>query len=301
MLNRNDFKIVMLIFASIVLIWMTFYISKFKLFERVTFNITQIFASDLSKKGSIRLDEFIVQIQEKPIPGVKGLSSLTYNPDTKTLYTVSDHQSKIVELSLTGDVIRIINIEGFEEVEGIEYIGNDQYLLLEETKQKLSLITINDKTKSVSNRQRELTLRMDMKVNKGLEGIAFNPLTKTIYLAYERDPIRVYTINGFLNDEEKKSFYINNTELDRKLFIKDISGLDVDHSTGHLLVLSHESKVVIEIGDSEAPISTLSLLIGQSGLRRNIPQAEGLTMSPDGTLYIMSEPNLFYSFKKKTD
>jgi len=38
---------------------------------------------------------------------------------------------------------------------------------------------------------------------------------------------------------------------------------------------------------------------GNAGLPHNVPQAEGITMGPAGTLYICSEPNFFYVFKRK--
>ncbi|MDC6668450.1 SdiA-regulated domain-containing protein [Leclercia adecarboxylata] len=38
---------------------------------------------------------------------------------------------------------------------------------------------------------------------------------------------------------------------------------------------------------------------GKHGLERNVPQAEGIAMGPDGTLYLVSEPNLFYVFSKQ--
>ena len=47
------------------------------------------------------------------------------------------------------------------------------------------------------------------------------------------------------------------------------------------------------------PLSSLSLSAGKHRLKRNVPQAEGIAMAPDGTLYLVSEPNLFYVFSKQ--
>jgi uncharacterized protein YjiK len=33
-------------------------------------------------------------------------------------------------------------------------------------------------------------------------------------------------------------------------------------------------------------------------LKKRVPQAEGIAMDDDGALYLVSEPNLFYVFKK---
>jgi len=87
-------------------------------------------------------------------------------------------------------------------------------------------------------------------------------------------------------------------EHEARLFVRDLSSLQYDEQTGHLLALSDESRLVIELDGDGQPLSSLSLRAGRHGLEHDVPQAEGIAMGPDGTLYLVSEPNLFYLFRK---
>ncbi|MCY1309778.1 putative protein YjiK [compost metagenome] len=86
--------------------------------------------------------------------------------------------------------------------------------------------------------------------------------------------------------------------VERSVFAKDISDLHYDPKTGHLLVLSHESKLVIELGENGEMVSFRTLLGRVSELKESAGQAEGLTLDDQGRLYVVSEPNLFYRFRK---
>ena len=79
---------------------------------------------------------------------------------------------------------------------------------------------------------------------------------------------------------------------------RNLSALAVDPRTGHLLALSDQSKLLLELDSAGKPVSSLSLFAGRHGLSRNVPQAEGVASDNAGNLYLISEPNLFYVFRK---
>jgi uncharacterized protein YjiK len=91
---------------------------------------------------------------------------------------------------------------------------------------------------------------------------------------------------------------VNNPKRDAGMFVRDLSSLQYDERSGHLLALSDESRLILELDVDGRPLTTLSLSKGRQGLQKTVPQAEGIAMDDDGTLYLVSEPNLFYVFKK---
>lgn len=78
--------------------------------------------------------------------------------------------------------------------------------------------------------------------------------------------------------------------------LKDLPSIESDKQTGHLLLLSNESKMIKKYNASGNLVSMMFLWKYFHGLKQAIPQAEGIALAPDRTLYIVSEPNLFLSF-----
>ncbi|MFP3408274.1 SdiA-regulated domain-containing protein, partial [Pseudomonas sp. SIMBA_065] len=91
---------------------------------------------------------------------------------------------------------------------------------------------------------------------------------------------------------------VQDRKRDARLFVRDLSSLQFDERSGHLLALSDESRLVLELDVEGRPLSTLSLRKGFQGLQATVPQAEGIAMDEAGTIYLVSEPNLFYVFKQ---
>ncbi len=124
-----------------------------------------------------------------------------------------------------------------------------------------------------------------------------------LYVTNERFPAHIHEVRGFppASGPAVVPISVKSDEpRDRRLFVSDLAGLDFVHGSGHLLALSEASKLVIELDEAGRPISSLSLLWGH-GMDGWAPQPEGVATDDQGTLYLVSEPNLFYVFKRQED
>ena len=220
----------------------------------------------------------------------------------KSLFTVTNKDQELVELSLDGRILRRIKLTGFGDAEAIEFIDENTYVITDEYTQRLIKVKIDDATRELNAADAEqLTLGISPSGNKGFEGLAYDSAGKRLFVAKERDPMLIYEVRGFPHDNPQQPYathVITNPRRDARLFVRDLSSLQFDERSGHLLALSDESKLLLELDISGRPFSTLSLKKGRNGLEKSVPQAEGVAMDDEGTLYLVSEPNLFYVFKK---
>ena len=273
----------------------------FRLFERTWFQISLLWQP--ADPSSINLGDYRAVLQGKRIDGLEDdVSALTYDPLRKSLFTVTNQKSELVELSLDGRILRRIALVGFGDAEAVEFIGPNTYVITDERQQRLIKVTIDDNTRELDAAQAEqLTLGINQSGNKGFEGLAYDSAGKRLFVAKERDPMLIYEVRGFPHDNPQQPYathVVSNPRRDARLFVRDLSSLQFDERSGHLLALSDESKLLLELDLDGRPISTLSLKKGRHGLEKSVPQAEGIAMDDEGTIYVVSEPNLFYVFKK---
>ena len=251
------------------------------------------------------LDQYQVVTEAQVIDSqVENVSALTYDPVRKSLFTVTNKRSELIELSLDGRILRRVALVGFGDPEAVEFIGADTYVVADESQQRLIKIHLEQDTTFVDAADAEqVTIGVHMSNNKGFEGLAYDSVGKRLFVAKERDPMLIYEVHGFprFNPEESYSVHVvNDPKRDAGMFVRDLSSLQYDERSGHLLALSDESRLILELDVDGRPLSTMSLSKGSQGLQKNVPQAEGIAMGDDGTLYLVSEPNLFYVFKKPT-
>lgn len=263
----------------------------------------QMTAGESVREQAIWLPGFQVEIDAKPIAGIKAdLSGLTYDPDRNSLFGITNKRPEIVELSLSGELLRRIPLSGAVDPEAIEYVAPGRYVVTDERRQALIEVEINAHTERLElARNNQLSIGMGRNGNKGFEGLAYDRAGDRLLVAKEGDPMSIYEITGFpfshraaaaLQIEDKADYAA-------ALPLRDLSSLYFDARTGHLLALSDESQRIVELDKRGKPVSTLSLQAANHGLANRVPQAEGVAMDAAGNLYVISEPNLFYKFSRR--
>jgi uncharacterized protein YjiK len=256
-------------------------------------------ASAAQKDASIWLPDYRVVIDGKPLAGLEKdeASDLSYDPSSKTLYSVMGKNAFLAELSVTGDVLRKIPLVGWSNPEGVAVLGNGLIAIVDERQHLMTMVTVTPETKSLNIADfPKYDLGPSVDQNKAFEGVAWDARNQQILLGEERPPaLFSWKSDGsaVLKGGKQKLPDTGN------LIMRNLSALHVDQKTGHVLALSAESHLLLELDEKGNKVSFMALIRGLNGLDHNIPRAEGVTMDENGTIYMVSEPNLFYSFKKK--
>jgi len=251
---------------------------------------------DTTNQGVLELDNFALAAGPLPIAEIPNdLSGLTYNVLTNTFFAVSNGITAVYELDTNGSHIRTIALNGFEDTEGLVWIGGEEYFVVEERRGRAVKITIGTGTVQVNYPDTYIQLEGGWGNNLGIEGIAYEVATNSLFIIKEKQPAALYyfTIPTVFPDTIAPllpfDIDINNFNCN------DFSGL---HFHQNLLILSHESQAVIETDLMGNEISRLSLSDNGAGgsLETGLFQAEGISIDNEGSIYVVSEPNTFYKF-----
>ena len=259
--------------------------------------VLERFESKKEQGESVWLPDYTAVIDAKALPGMEKdeASDLAYSPLTKTLFSVMGKNPFLVELTLEGDVLRKIPLDGWSNPEGLTVMENGLLAIVDERNHVLTVVKIDANTQRLNRAdfpQYDLGVSKDQ--NKAFEAIAWDPRRQQLLLGEERPPAMfIWKSDGsqVLTGEKQK---VPSDELD----LRNLSALSVDPRTGHTLVLSADSHMLLELDELGEQVSFMTLLGGFNGLKETIPRAEGVAIDEQGTLYMVSEPNLFYRFEK---
>ncbi|CAD0262622.1 MULTISPECIES: SdiA-regulated domain-containing protein [Pseudomonas] len=260
--------------------------------------VVERFESPAKRQASVWLPDYRAVIDAKLLPGMEKdeASDLSYNPQTKTLFSVMGKNPFLVELTLQGDVLRKMPLNGWNNPEGVTVMENGLMAVVDERQHSLTIVKVDASTTALNKADfPSYDLGPSKDQNKAFEGVTWDKRNQQFVLGEERPPaLFTWKSDGsqtLVGDKQK----LANTKLD----MRNLSALAIDPRTGHLLALSAESHLLLELDEKGEPVSFMTLLGGFNGLKNTIPRAEGVTLDENGNLYMVSEPNLFYRFEKQ--
>ena len=154
-------------------------------------------------------------------------SGLALSFDKTSLWSVSDQNSVIYNISLSGQIIRQMKIDA-NDLEGICVISDSLLAVVSEESNELIIVNYNGKV----NQRYPVILDGDTKY--GLEGITYNENLHHYYLVKEKSPSLLIDIDSNFNNIAKKALN----------FSKDLSGIEYDSVENILWILSDESQTI---------------------------------------------------------
>ncbi|MGH7291400.1 MAG: SdiA-regulated domain-containing protein, partial [Myxococcota bacterium] len=213
------------------------------------------------------------------------------NWDSGTLFVIGDEGTALVEVTTAGKLVSQMTLTGFEDTEGLTYIGDGKLVIVEERIQDVFLLTYA--AGGTADRSSLPGVSLGPTVgNIGLEGISLDPLTGNYILVKEKDPQRV---------AEADIDFAMSSATPTDLFVPDLGVSDVSDvqtlttvpsligtdDQDNLLIFSQESATLMEV-------TRTGKLLSSFDFARIAGNGEGVTIGPDGTIYVVGEnPSLY--------
>lgn len=265
---------------------------------------TTLLVGEAPAGPTLSLGDYKAIVEARKIDGLsRDISGLTYSPRTGTLFAVANRPPRIAELSTEGRLLRMIELDGVKDPEGLTHVEGDRFIVSNERDQSLHWMTITPHTTRVTAEGGDrLSLNVGVVKNMGFEGLSWDSQRKQLYIAQEMFPARVLLVKGL--GSKAAGMHLDISEWTPHgiagAFMLDLSSASLHEKTGNLILLSHMSRILVEYAPDGTVLSYLPLWRGMNGLSASIAQAEGVAVGPNGDVFIVAEPNLFYRFGKRS-
>jgi uncharacterized protein YjiK len=256
----------------------------------------------MPQAGSLPLQSYRMDIDGRIVAGIeRNLSGLAYDDDKNQLIAVINRPATLLTMDLEGRVLHRHRLRHASDIEGVAYLGNNRVALAAESDSRILIAALPPTADAELDLHDATSLTLDTKNerdNAGFEGLAYDRRHDWLYIGNEHSPRGLYRISGLGEHLRSGRMAIRVENLAHWLtdarIGTDLSSVEVNAGNGHLLLLSDESQRIVEL-DAGKVINQMELRALDS--RAGMPLLEGVALAPDGTLFLVSEPNLFYRLK----
>lgn len=239
---------------------------------------------------------------------VSEASGVTYNRDTDTLFAIGDEGMELVELSKAGQKLGAMpfnqngprEARAFDDPEGISYLGGGKFAIADERRYSAVVVTYDPATTP------DLALLSQTSYaygtsnsNTGLEGVAWDPLTQSLWGVHELGPVQILEMPDFPAVRAGGPIVVREPILRNRITRPGITQLSdiyimaesawfspTDPRRDNILVLSRDVRRVFEMNRQGQILGSLDLAF------LNSANIEGITMDDDGKIYLVGEQSV---------
>ncbi|HKJ06192.1 MAG TPA: SdiA-regulated domain-containing protein, partial [Flavobacteriaceae bacterium] len=131
--------------------------------------------------SGLKSDLTIIEDIAIPIAEPSGITSINNN-----LIIVSDRNGIIYTTDFKGNIIDE-QTTTFRDLEGITIVDNNTIAVVDEEDRQLAIV--------YDNKIDKIKIKGENQNNNGLEGVAYNPSTKTFWIIQEKYPVKIIKVN----------------------------------------------------------------------------------------------------------
>lgn len=226
------------------------------------------------------------------ITAAEEASAVTFNKDNGHLFVLGDEGSAILEITTSGSVVSSMALSGFDDTEGLTYIGSGQFVITEERIQTAYRLTYTAGG-SVSRSSLPSVVLGSYVGNAGIEGISYEFSSGQFFTVKEKAPMGVYadTLNFTSGTAIITPLFdpalLGTLDLSDIAVLSNVTSLTGTADQNNLLIFSQESARLLEVSRTGQILSSFDFSAIAS-------DAEGVTIDGNGVIYVAGEAPAIY-------
>src|SRR5690606_3602899 len=126
----------------------------------------------------------------------------TWHARSNRLWAVTNNPAVLLEIDLKGTVLRKVGLNGFHDTEGVSWLYGNTFAVVEERRCTVAIVDIADAV-TQAHYDESMTWPVPdgcQDNTRGLEGIAYDAMTDSLFIAQESKPRRIWVMQRVSSD-----------------------------------------------------------------------------------------------------